>query len=327
MWRLYGWFSGLMMCGSTFGVVTWVAKMLQIQNFFDANDATSKKKFAEGYRSGASSYTWLAAFSVLYAVEFLCLSVAKLMVLDRMADFAAPLSDDRRKLWALGVRAVMAVVAFGNAVGLVGNAAAAVFFQRSSSAFSEASVAYAANNTDGGDAYRQSARNDQQLGFNVSSVQSSSEVAVLLLIVAAFGVVGVLSARRIMSGLQAVNAVSAAAAAGKTLRLQIVSTTGFVFVAFLLRAVVSTMLAVAFQLEDSAVQTCPGVQNFCDPSCHNVYAHIGQWDSYTPEFRPAVELISSPLALLVALWGMTSQYSRKLLNTQRMQRETLLSAR
>ncbi len=306
LWRLYGWFSGLMMCGSTFGVVTWVARIHEMQNLLNANDTNSRKNFAEGYRFGASYLTWLAAFGVLYAVEFMCLSVAKLMVLDRMADFAAPLSDDRRKLWALGVRAVMAVVALGNVVGLVGNAAAAVFFQKSSIAISKASELYAANNTGDGDAYRQSARDDGQLGTNVSSVQSFSEVAVLLLIVAAFGVVGLLCARRIVFSLQEVNAVSAAAAAGKTLRLQIVVTTGFVFVAFLLRAVVSTMLAVANQGTDSAVQTCPGVQNFCDPSCHNAYAHIATWEAYTPEFRPAVELISSPLALLVALWGMTS---------------------
>ncbi len=101
LWRLYGWFSGLMMCGSTFGVVTWVARIHEMQNLLNANDANSRKNFAEGYRFGASSLTWSASFGVLYAVEFMFLSVAKLMVLDRMADFAAPLSDDRRKLWAL----------------------------------------------------------------------------------------------------------------------------------------------------------------------------------------------------------------------------------
>jgi hypothetical protein len=29
--------------------------------------------------------------------------------------------------------------------------------------------------------------------------------------------------------------------------------------------------------------------------------------SYTPEFKPIIELASSPVALLVALWGMASK--------------------
>ena len=34
---------------------------------------------------------------------------------------------------------------------------------------------------------------------------------------------------------------------------------------------------------------------------------IQSWLLYTPEFQLSVELISSPLSLLVALWGMTSK--------------------
>ena len=37
----------------------------------------------------AFSARWHAVFAVTYAIEFLCLSAAKLLVLDRMSDFLA----------------------------------------------------------------------------------------------------------------------------------------------------------------------------------------------------------------------------------------------
>jgi hypothetical protein len=49
------------------------------------------------------------------------------------------------------------------------------------------------------------------------------------------------------------------------------------------------------------------VTDFCDPSCNNVFAHIQRWAARTPEFQVTVVLVSSPLTLLVALWGMTSK--------------------
>ena len=45
----------------------------------------------------------------------------------------------------------------------------------------------------------------------------------------------------------------------------------------------------------------------CDPSCFNEFTHINQWAARTPEFQLTVVLVSSPLTLLVALWGMTSK--------------------
>ena len=34
MWRLYGWFTALMACGSCFGTVVWAARMMAVTNFF-----------------------------------------------------------------------------------------------------------------------------------------------------------------------------------------------------------------------------------------------------------------------------------------------------
>ena len=45
----------------------------------------------------------------------------------------------------------------------------------------------------------------------------------------------------------------------------------------------------------------------CDPSCNSVFNLMQRWAVRTPKFQATVVLISSPLTLLVALWGMTSR--------------------
>ena len=130
----------------------------------------------------------------------------------------------------------------------------------------------------------------------------------LLLIVA---VVGSACAECIISSL--LDATSAAVAPSRQLRRQIVGTAAFVFVTFLLRAVFSTMNALANALQNDAA----GCANPCDPSCYNVWSLMSYWLQFTPEFQLSVELISSPLALLVALWGMTSKHTLRLMQSRR----------
>ena len=313
VWSLYGWFCGLMVCGSCFGAVTWAARMMQLENGFNAQDAFSRRDFVQQWSLFALTHSWFAVFLVMYAIEFLCLSAARLMVLDRMSDFAAGQDEVTRKRWAAGGRMVMAVVVLGNAVGLAANVAAAVHIQRAAEASSTASALLAANSTQ---LARQSvllSQTEAQLSTSIAAVQSFCEVAVLLLIVAAFVVAGVACARVIRSNLLAVDAASVPAAVGNyvhfvggELRRRMVVTTAVVFVTFVVRSVQSTMFAVARQLQDTA-RRCPGVTGLCDPSCHNVFTHINQWSANTPEFQVTVVLVSSPLTLLVALWGMTSK--------------------
>ena len=126
VWPLYGWFCGLMVCGSCFGAVTWAARMMQFENGIHAQDAFSRRDVVQQQSFNALSYSWAAVFFVMYAIEFLCLSAARLMVLDRMSYFAAGQDEVARQRWAAGGRMVMAVVVLGNAVGLAANVAAAV---------------------------------------------------------------------------------------------------------------------------------------------------------------------------------------------------------
>jgi hypothetical protein len=333
--RLYGWFTALMACGSCVCVVAWAARMMGLVNAFKGNTSEDPVQLSSLF---ALAYSWRAVFTVLYAIEFLCLSAAKLMVLDRMAVFAAPQDEGLQKRWALAGRVVMAAVALGSCVGLAANAAAAVHYHKAAQAAGTSSAAYAADNTNDGDAFFLLSQQEVQLGGSILSVQSFCEVAVLLLIVAAFVAAGVLSARRVSLALRRVQKMRAvqtfnnpsqaespvfadAATQGRTLRLRFVATTAFVFVAFVLRATFSTMYAVAFQLRDAITETCPGI---CD-KCHNSYYLFTQWMSYAPQFQLIIVLISSPLALLVALWGMTPSATLQLMQSSKnSKRDALL---
>jgi hypothetical protein len=316
VWRLYGWFSGLMMCGSCIGAVTWAAQMQRYASSALASAAQDRP--VERSSSMARSFQWLTVVLVTYAIETTCLSVAKLMVLDRMWDFATPTEARMSRGWLVGGRAVLALVVAGNLTSLCGSFAAAFYVEGASEKFIQASAYYAANDTADGDKLNSQAQMMVQDGFRVAAVQYFGEVTVLLLIIAAFTVVGLACAVRVSSTLRALLRIAAArsreqspvfaqaAFQGKRLHLQILGVTGFVFVSFLLRSTYSTFRAIALHRQDSA-SNCLGVSGPCDESCYNVYSLIQTWLNRTPEFQVIVVLISSPIALLVALAGMTNK--------------------
>ena len=165
-------------------------------------------------------------------------------------------------------------------------------------------AAFTANNTDAGNNFNNEAFQKISVASDAASVQQFCEVAVLLIIILAFAVVGIASARRVSSALLEVSNSNHehVEAAGRQLRRRIVGTAAVVFVTFLLRAVFSTMNALANALQNDAAN-CPTP---CGVLCNNVWTVIQFWLQWTPEFQLSVVLISSPLALIVALWGMTS---------------------
>ncbi len=65
LWKLYGWFSGLMMCGSCFGAVAWVARMMYLVNDFKAHDNIFD--MVQHTSIGALALSWLPIFLVTYA--------------------------------------------------------------------------------------------------------------------------------------------------------------------------------------------------------------------------------------------------------------------
>ena len=105
-WSLYGRFCGLMVCGSCFGAVTWAARMMERMNGFNGNDAFSRGDRVQQASLVALAESWSSLVHVMYAIDFMCLSAARLMVLDRMSDFAAGPDEVTRKRWAAGGRVV-----------------------------------------------------------------------------------------------------------------------------------------------------------------------------------------------------------------------------
>jgi hypothetical protein len=311
VWPLYGWFCGLMCVGSVFGACAWAAQMQSIILNFLTQKGIDPLHLQ--WSVLAQQYLWSTGFYIPYAMEFLCLSVAKLMVLDRMAEFALPAAVGKSKIWVVGRRVVTAVIVVGNLTGLVGNILTTVFSKQLADVTNFTAAVLASNNTDA--AYLQylgeQANQKAQVVYDYTSVQPFCEVTVLLIVIAAFAVVGIACARRVNSTLGDLFLINddRVWAAGRQLRRRIVGTTALVFVTFLLRAVFSIMNALSAAAQNQGV-SCPNAPNQCDP-CYNMWLHIGLWLQFTPEFQLCVVLVSSPLSLIFALWGMTTERMRK----------------
>ena len=80
IWRLYGWFSGLIMCGGCVGAVTYLALMQYLVYLFKAYDALKSEDFPRSYMMFAQFYRWRAAYVVTYGMDFLFVVAAKLLV-------------------------------------------------------------------------------------------------------------------------------------------------------------------------------------------------------------------------------------------------------
>ena len=239
----YGWLCALTAFGSCVGLLSWIAKMQQLVNLLTASNLIVLRAFQELELHYAEAARWQAAFSVAYAVEFLCLSADKLLVLDRMSDFAIAnnANDIVMKRWTSCGKVAIAVVVTCNIVGVAANLAAAAIFSRSAESFQSAhSFRVAGNDVARRDMVTQ-AQSQSDDALTASSVQSFCEVAALLLIVAAFAVVGLMCLRRLSTIMRAMRDSHANAAEGHQLHRQILTTTVFVFFTFLLRSVFAIM--------------------------------------------------------------------------------------
>ena len=337
VWRLYGVFTALMCVGSCVGAAAWAVSMLS--NAADVTHAVNIREYpfpqpnplhstSQMLSYLASSYTFNAWFQFLYPVEVLCLSVVKLIVLDRMQDFSAPQGESgRRERWVTAGRVVIALVVAGGVVGICGNIVSGVYKLHAADLMNSASSAAAISNTS---EFFEQSQQKNHLSVQISSVQSFSEMCTLLLIIATFVAVGVMCARRVDSSLPSLTARTGAKA--KHLRRQIVVTVAVVFVTFLLRAAYASFNAVSASLQNIGVDNTACIISLCSsssvPNCPtpwNKYSDMQLFLLYTPELQIVVVLISSPLALLVALWGMTSDHTLEAMRRNKRQLQTMRS--
>ncbi len=87
MWVQLGWFSGLVCAGSVAGAIAWGAFMPALALYYEGSAPNVTAQ--QGYALQASSYRLGAVYDILYPVEFLCLIMAKVLLLDRLSSHAS----------------------------------------------------------------------------------------------------------------------------------------------------------------------------------------------------------------------------------------------
>jgi hypothetical protein len=306
LWPQYGWFSGLTCAAGVFGSISTGTFMKAMSIFYALSQFEYDSEDAA--ESAQQFYNWLSAYFITYSVELLCSSAAKLIVLDRLADFGSRETGGISNLFSGMGRFVFRAIIACNVLGICGNVLAAAFSIEASKRNVEAA----------GQLYDSALYNSTILSASkqfiraemCSSIQEFLEVLMLLLIVMSFVAVGISSVRRVDFSIRAANV----GASGRRLRRQIFVTVVFLFVTLLLRTVHSFIKA----LGDAAIfsydmknqydtDVYPCGTDWCDPHCNSDLMQMSTWFDFTPEFTMIIFLISSPLALLVALWGMTSE--------------------
>ena len=342
-WKLYGWFSALSCLGSAAGAMAYAARIGNLSlNYTSskiellAGGATLAQKQLMNTQRG-DQRRCAAAFYALFPFELGFVVVSKLMVLHRMHRFAVSRSAHARA-WFLCGRLFLAIVIAGNVVGVLGNFVSAAYYSQSADYSSAAAAAWAANNTADGSSYEAQARQRASDADAAASVQRFCEVCVLLIIITAFLVVGSSSALIIASALRTLftaeqrlvsvsgiggeqgrQLVALASVQGRWLQRKVCATFVFVFVTVLVRCTFTVMYASAQALQNNG-DPCSAIQ--CD-ACHNVYSNIQGWILYTPVFQFTVILIASPLALLLALWGMSGVRALEQMANHQVQMDAL----
>ena len=264
----------------------------------------------------------MIAVAITYPVTFCCIFGANVLVLDRLIDFTRPADNNSASLLRYLGRILVGISSVGSTIGVCANIVAAAIFEQSSQDFLKAKTSAAVFRS------RQDALGKATNGTKFFFGFLLFEAIVLLLSVGAFTIAGAISARRIYTALQSASSESGSAlkaslhplfpnrrevfdrafhTSAQRLKMQITATCLIIFFSFLLRAVFSTIMAVAVVGQITNV-SCPGFSGRCD-ECYNVYSHMMIYLLYTPQYFFSSVFISQPLALLVTLWGMTSGHT------------------
>jgi hypothetical protein len=254
--------------------------------------------------------------------------VAKLLVIQRFANFLDPKMQLTKPRSVLFGRDVVGLVVVGCIVGFSCNLAASVHLAKSSALYDAA-----AQNAIAPSYNRKilSATAALSEGVDFSAGFFGLEAFMLLLIVVILFTVSALGARSIRSALIAIqihvpastrmltskeHSPDAATSkhVSRRLQRQVVGTVGVVLVSFLLRSAYSIMFAVANGFHDSDV-SCQDYVGRCS-NCYNTFTHVQIWMLNTPSFQLTIMLMSQPVALVVALWGMTSGHTLEVMRSQ-----------
>ena len=284
---------------------------------------------------------WYAVFFAFYPIEVVCVSVAKLMTVDRLAVFdASRMQAKQRKLVFRLQLVVTATVVLANLICIFAMWVASGYSVRNAgvqrSLYDDAVGVLAtlpANATKlrieqllanlANPTFRNLERTrneDVRTIHDAIEVQSFAEIIMLGIILASYVIVATLCLMRlrqaITTGLEVNKNAEKQAFTGRigitTSRIKAVlvsafhmqgrvgCTVIFAFVTFVLRILLALVVAFTFEVVQQD-------QNQCSRSCEcgTDTQKLAVWFMSFPEIRLVVMLVSSPLALALALWGVT----------------------
>ena len=314
IWRLYGMFTFAAFVGSVCGVVTWCLYLALDVLYIDALSLGANDPGRSSAELGAS-YTLIAAFLVFKSLAFVFVSVAKLMVLDRMTQFALKRAQEAlvRRMGAVQ-RFVLCSVLMVNAVAVAASLASTAYFSLAAGANASAAAAFSSNQTETGESLRLDARRHARIGNTCIAVIQVCFFVCLLIIITTFAGAGVFVAVRIRHFLAGVGLGQSASAArsARYLLLQTCMTVAVVLATFLIRTAFETVEALGNFSNLNSSSSC----GICEP-CQSEFYLIRVWIDAAPEVQSIVVALAEPVTLLVALWGMTSERGAQLLKRGR----------
>jgi hypothetical protein len=315
IWWLYGVFTCLAFVGSICGVVTWSIFLVSDRLYIGALSlGTSANDRVQRSAELGSSYELRGPFHVSKALTFLFVSLAKLMVLDRMTQFTVKRAEEALVLRMGAVqRVVLCIVLVVNAVAVAASLASTAYYSLAAGAEASAAAAFSSNQTEAGELLLFDAKRHASVGDTCVAVVHSCTVSCLLVIMTAFAGAGVFVAVRIRHFLAGVGLgqSTSAARSARYLLVQTCLTVAVVFTAFLIRTAFEIALALG-DFYNLKIGSC----DICAP-CQSEYYLLHVWIDATPEVQSIVVALAEPLTLIVALWGMTSERGARLLNRSR----------
>ena len=196
LWHLLGWFLALFFCGSIAGIVA-TALMLQALKLQFASQALQVAPSPRDVHSeNATFYRYFGVVVSAYSIAFICLSIAKLLVLDRFTQHALASATDspapsRRGTMQLVIKATTALVAVFGFVSLIAGFVAWGFYWSSAHSSQQAarSCDVVGQDTNSSAAFALEAASQLSNAEIADLAKQTCEVTCLMLIVAMYLIV------------------------------------------------------------------------------------------------------------------------------------------
>jgi hypothetical protein len=280
----------------------------------------------------AESRYYTTAEYIFYPFEMASVILALMLVLHRVKGFAfgthQARTEQQQRVKRIVVRSFVGAILSLIVLSICSCFAASAYFHKGASLNAAAASAFALDDAAEGNELRQEARETQSRGDAVIAIARWADVCMLLMTVAAFVAMTVLCSKVFAAALRTLFAAEkkmtemmetspgpAAAGSiaqgrklivdasneGRVLKRKIITTFTFAFLSLILRTVLTLIYALASSGQNNS-NTC--AFSYC-ATCKNVWSNVHGWLLYTPSFQMIAVLVSSPVAMMVSLWGMS----------------------